>query len=576
MNRKRVKITIAVALAMLSPKVVQAQDIIQIAKSDPLIITGAIGTQNTYYHSSVGDGYASPLSNMFYANLNISVYGFSMPFSLIYTNDNLDFNYPHISFNLTPKYKNWTGYIGKSAMPFSQYVMGVSFNGVGLEYNDKTFRAGAFYGKFNSAINDDPYNPGARAPQYRRMGWGFKVGYGSARNYIDLYLLRAYDVMGSLNETWRDQLNAQENLVLGVKGCVSLKDWLSLTANVATSAITTDRNADLIESGKATQYDDIFKARYSSLVRFAGDVSANLTLPNFNTSVVYRLVQPDYTSLGIYHMSNNYHSLGLNMSTYLFKKVSLAGNFSFQEDNLTNEQLYTTRGFVYGANAGTRLGEHFNLSVGYNGYLQTQDNGTAIVNDTTRVKRAMNSFTVVPSYAVETDNFSHGISFSAAYTENKDLNKFSYGMSDVTSVALGASYALGVNDWATDFALSLSHQLSKGYDTKYTSDVASLTAGRSFLKDDALSVEATLSLCYNEVEYQSKSLSLGGEIAVGYTLKDVHAFSLSAGVNKYGDVNVTKTRSSLDATDITASFTYTYTFSIFEMKNPKGGANKKM
>ena len=85
-----------------------------------------------------------------------------------------------------------------------------------------------------------------------------------------------------------------------------------------------------------------------------------------------------------------------------------------------------------------------------------------------------------------------------------------------------------------------------------------------------------MSLCYNEVEHQSKSLSVGGEVALGYTLKDVHVFSLSAGVNKYGDVNITKTRSSLDATDITASFTYTYTFSIFEMKNPKGGANKKM
>ena len=34
---------------------VQAQDISQIAKSDPLIITGAVGTQNTYYHSSIGN-----------------------------------------------------------------------------------------------------------------------------------------------------------------------------------------------------------------------------------------------------------------------------------------------------------------------------------------------------------------------------------------------------------------------------------------------------------------------------------------------------------------------------------------
>ena len=46
-----------------------------IAKSDPLIMTGAIGTQNTYYHSSVGNGYRSPWANSLWANLNVSVYG---------------------------------------------------------------------------------------------------------------------------------------------------------------------------------------------------------------------------------------------------------------------------------------------------------------------------------------------------------------------------------------------------------------------------------------------------------------------------------------------------------------------
>ena len=40
-----------------------------IAKSDPLVITGAIGTQNTYRYSSYGTGYASPVSNSLYANL---------------------------------------------------------------------------------------------------------------------------------------------------------------------------------------------------------------------------------------------------------------------------------------------------------------------------------------------------------------------------------------------------------------------------------------------------------------------------------------------------------------------------
>ncbi len=174
-----------------------------IAKNDPLIITGAVGTQNTYRYTSVGNGYASPLSNSNYANLNVSVYSISLPFSLYFTNDGLDWNYPHMSFRLTPAYKNWRGHFGQSSTVFSSYVMNTSFNGIGLEYNSDRMRFGAFYGILRKAIYDDPNDPFARTPQYKRMGWGFKAGYGSGRNYIDLYLLRAYDRPGSIDEAWR-------------------------------------------------------------------------------------------------------------------------------------------------------------------------------------------------------------------------------------------------------------------------------------------------------------------------------------------------------------------------------------
>ncbi|MBQ8467361.1 MAG: hypothetical protein IJ546_06665, partial [Prevotella sp.] len=81
-----------------------------IAKSDPLIITGAVGTQNTYYHSSLGSGYRSPWANSIYANLNISVYGISMPFAFYYSNNNSSFSFPHFSFHIDPTYKNWRGH----------------------------------------------------------------------------------------------------------------------------------------------------------------------------------------------------------------------------------------------------------------------------------------------------------------------------------------------------------------------------------------------------------------------------------------------------------------------------------
>ncbi len=537
-----------------------------IAKSDPLIITGAVGTQNTYRYSSVGNGYASPFSNSIYANLNISVYGISMPFALYFTNDGFDWNYPHLNFRLTPAYKNWRGHFGNSNMAFSSYVMNTSFNGIGLEYTSDKYRGGAFYGVLRRAINDDPTDPLARVPQYKRMGWGFKVGYGSGRNYIDLYFLRAYDRPNSVDESWRRYITPQENIVIGVKGACSPFRWLSFTANGAVSLFSADTDAPKVDTEETKRWDKIMDIRYSSMARFAGDANVNLNFNGFSTSITYRIVQPDYLSLGTYYMPNNYHSLGVNMSTMLFKKVALTGNFSGQSDNLTDQQMYTTRGFVYGGNASMRIGNNLNLSAGYNGYTQSQTDGTAIINDTIRVHRRMASFTFTPSYLIEKGNFVHSASFSCNYTSNKDLNKFAIGESDVKTTALGASYNLTVTPWSTDFGLTLSNQVSKGYKTRYLSRIATFNTGHTFFEQNPLNVSGSISLIYNEVERQSKSLNIGGEVSASYTLKKYHVFSTSASFYKYGDVNPTKVTSNLDCTDISVSLNYAYTFSLLHIK----------
>ncbi|MGM9708004.1 MAG: hypothetical protein ACI3ZB_00130 [Prevotella sp.] len=551
----------------------QAQDISQIGKGDPLIITGSIGTQNTYYHSSYGNGYMSPLSNSVYANLNISISGFSMPFSVYYSNDNLNFSYPQFSFNLTPRYKNFTAHIGRSSMPFSSYILNMSFNGVGLEYRDKSFRASAFYGILRNAVNDNPEDPNPRKPQYRRIGWGFSAGYGRGGNSIDLYLLRAYDSPNSIDEYWRQYYRPQENLVVGLKGMLRVKNFLSFSANIATSAFTADKESPKISAGEATRFDKIFEARYTSSVRYAGDASMTLSLGGVNTSVFYKIIQPDYTSLGTYYTSNNYHSLGVNFSTSLFRNLSISGSFSGQQDNLSNQQLYTTSGYVYSAMASYRIGNNFSISAMYNGYLQKQTDGTAKVNDTTKVHRVLHSYSLMPSYSVSGDLFDHSMSLSLNYTQNKDLNKFSIGLSDVETMAIGASYVIGVKPWEMDFSTSVSHQQTKGFNTEYTSDVASLSTSRGFLKEKTLNTSATVSLCYNHVKRTSKSLSMALDLSASYTLKKVHSFSASASFSKYGDVNPTKTTSSLDGTDIRLSLNYLYTFTLLEIKKK---ADKKL
>ena len=428
----------------------------------------------------------SPLSNSFFANLNFNIYGFSMPFSIYFSNDNLNFSYPQFSFNLSPSYKNFTAHIGQSSMPFSQYVLNMSFNGVGLEWRDKQFRASAFYGVLRRAVNDNPDDPTARIPQYRRYGWGISAGYSKGGNSIDLYFLRAYDSESSIDERWRTRVRPQENLVLGT-----------------------------------------------------------------------------------YYTSNNYHTLGLSAGTTLFRRLTLSASFSGQEDNLAKQQLYTTRGYVYNAMASLRISDRMNVTAMYNGYLQSQGDGTAQVNDTTEIHRVLHSFSLVPTYNLPGELFDHTISLSANYTENRDLNKFSVGQTDVKTLALGASYNLNVKPWETNFTFSLSHQNTKGFNSEYSSDVASISTGRSFLKEKNLSTSATVSLNYNEVRHHSKSLSMGVDLSASYTLKKYHSFSLGASFSQYGDVNLEKTRSTLDNRDVRLTFNYLYTFTLLQVSAKK-------
>ena len=217
--------------------------------------------------------------------------------------------------------------------------------------------------------------------------------------------------------------------------------------------------------------------------------------------------------------------------------------------------------------ASYRIGNNFSISAMYNGYLQKQTDGTAKVNDTTKVHRVLHSYSLMPSYSVSGDLFDHSMSLSLNYTQNKDLNKFSIGLSDVETMAIGASYVIGVKPWEMDFSTSVSHQQTKGFNTEYISDVASLSTSRGFLKEKTLNTSATVSLCYNHVKRTSKSLSMALDLSASYTLKKVHSFSASASFSKYGDVNPTKTTSSLDATDIRLSLNYLYTFTLLSIKH---------
>lgn len=535
-------------------------------KKDPLIISGALGTQSTLYYSS-GGSFASPLNYSMYANMNVNLYGYNMPFAFYYSCNNYSFSHPQFAFNFSPTYKGWTLHLGRRSMPFSAYVYNLPFNGMGIEYKSPTsgFRFGLFYGILREAVNFEPGEMPSGKPVYKRSGWGLKVGYGSSRNFVDLYLFRSQDHQSSIDDIWYDEVFAQENVVIGLRGRWQIFKQLSLTGNVATSIFSTDTKAPQLTGGDTDKYNNLFDVRYTSLMRWAGDLTLAATFRLVSLSLFYKHIQPDYMSMGVSYMNNNYHNVGTAANLRL-GNLSLGGNFSFQEDNISGEQLYTTRGLNYALNASLPIGSKLSLSANYNGFRQCQYDGTAKVDETTRINRCMSSYSGTLSYNTNTETLGHYLSFTGNYSLNEDKNRTIAGTGDVGTMALGSNYSLAVIPIETNFSFNYSYQESEGYDSKYTTSVYTLSASKALLKERNLSLNASASLVDNRME-ADKSITMAANMSAAYTLARVHNFTLNLNYSRYANTNLVLDEYRRDkGYDFTCSFSYSFSFTAFSIK----------
>lgn len=559
--KKALLLLVVVLLGISSSKAIEDP-----RKKDPLIITGSMGLQSTLYYSS-GGSYASPLNYSMYANMNVNLYGYNMPFAFYYSANNYSFSYPQFAFNFSPSYKGWTLHLGKRSMPFSSYVYNLPFNGAGIEYKSPKsgFRFGLFYGVLREAVNFEPGEMPSGKPVYKRSGWGIKVGYGNSRTFADIYLFRSQDHQSSIDDIWHEDIFAQENIVLGLRGRWQIIKQLSLTGNLATSIFSTDTKAPQLPGEEAEKYEDLFNVRYTSLMRWAGDVTLAATFRRVSLSLFYKHIQPDYMSMGVSYMNNNYHNIGTAANLRL-GNITLGGNFSFQEDNVSRDQLYTTRGLTYSANASMPIGNKISLSANYNGYIQRQYDGTAHVNDTTRLDRTVNSISGTASYNTNTERLGHYFSLTGNYSLNEDNNRTIAGTGDVGTLAVGSNYSISVIPIEMNFSINYSFQQSNGYDSKYTTSVYTLSASKALLKERNLSLNASASLVDNRMD-SDKSITAAANISAAYTLAKVHNFTLNLNYSHYANTNLVLDEFQRDkGYDFTCSFSYSFSFTAFSIK----------
>ncbi len=581
----------------------------QIKTADPFAISGSVGAGLGVSYNSNTPG-STPFSSNIYASLNLSFYSFQLPISFYFNNNTTSFSYPQLpTFHLgfMPTWRNWKFHIGHSSMHFSNYTYsGLTFLGLGVEYQGKLFRMGTFGGFLQQATRIKGYDdrtafqvladsllglnvPEADLPQYRRDAIGLKLGVGNERNFIDINFLKARDAIKSLPEEWRDSIAPKENLAVGLAGRFAIGKWFAFTANVGASIYTSDTRDTLGEffTSDATVQKILKGTRWlmpfcnTTVVKFAGDASMNFMARGFSASLTYRFVQPDYVSLGASNFNQNSHSLGAVFNVSMFKgRSNLSAVGYIQRDNLNKKQMFMNQVATYSINWNNSIGQMFNLGINYNGIKQDQYNGTCILSDSLKMNQIVHTLAVTPSVSFQ-KAYDHTISLNFNFIQNKCLNKKYISPVDVMTITAGVGYGIDFEQIRLGFDVGYDFSLSKSDFSNYNAHDLNLGLRYKIIKREKMNWNLTYngSFGYNiqKDEGASNNLSISNSIGSNFSYNQAHTAALYLSLSNFSDREIIGQRvhTNLDCR-FTLSYSYSFAVRVIKKMSKEERAQNKL
>ena len=598
-----------------------------------LTLVGSLGANVTASWSS-GVYNASPFSIFSYANFILGYNELTMPIYFNYANvaapgllknPKESLGLPTYMYGATPMWRNWKAHMGYSNMRFSQYTYyGMQFIGGGLEYNGKYVHFAGFGGYMNletqvkqkTALQNYSDSllglniKSSKLPQFKRNVVGANIGLGNKRNYFDISIVKMKDDLESLSDSvsykgkrWhRDSLvKAKENMVVGLSTQLYFTKNVYVGANGAASVYTADLLSKDVDARELVGNTDnamvqdllniiekgekVMKLRSSTSVHMAGDAYLGITTKPYRGTFTYRIIQPEYKSLGTTLTNQNLKSLAANGNLRLFKGHSILSYSAYgQRDNLSKKQKYTNQIATYSFNWMNRF-DNFSLLLAGNGIKQDQFDGTLVVNDTLRVNQLTHSLMAQPSYSFGKSR-TNTVNLNFSLVQSKNLNELRPVFMDVKTSSMGCGYSLDLGSRSQqvganyDFTNShssysnyKSHTLGVGYTGNIIETVLSQlsvscrgTLGINFVTDsgDVSKVASVAEVWYGyeKASYEVidvTEFSYNLMLSLRYTNRTGHLASLTASLCNFSNREVIGTNVSTTM-NLKVSATYAYSF----------------
>ena len=490
-----------------------AQDLGNLGDQKPISLDGAITVSGTKYSVAGGPARRPPTSWTLIGTPTLGIYGVSLPFTFILSDQESDFRQPFDQFGVSPSYKWVTLHLGYNSLSYSKYSLaGITFLGAGIDLTPGPLRLSAMYGRFQRAVEMDTA-PQSQTysyvqPAYQRMGFAVKAGYGSQTSFIDFIYLHAADDSNSLQRR-PDSLNIfpEENTVFAINTRLQIIQQLAFEAEGAASFFTRDIRAPMIDSGNIPQsLTSLIQVHSSTSLLFANNVGLVFNVPHFSTRLGYERIEPDFNSLGAYYFTSDVENYTIAPSFDLFSnKFRASGSIGIQNDNLLNNKIARTQRVIGSGNMSINPAQVFGIDLNYTNYATTQG-ASKLPGDTGQyqVRNVSQSASVTPRLLFISSEMTNSLILSISQQQYTDYNIYTQASANSNTTTGSFNYNLSFLKTGLNLGASLLYA-----DTKQATTTTGLRG---------ITVNASKSLFSNK-------LSLGG--SVGFTNSQIQAPGIS-------------------------------------------------
>lgn len=420
-------------LVMVLP--LQGQDLSQYGWKKGVKINGGLNFNTVHYSSQGAPNRREPFNWFASGNLNINLFGYSLPFSFSLSNAAKSYTQPFNRIQFRPSYKWIKAYWGSTSMSFSPLTLsGHLFNGYGIELARGKWNFAAMYGKLKEAVAYDPILKNTSTVSFKRKGMGLKAGYRFKNgDELNIIWFTAKDDTASLVAVPQEALlTPKHNHVASVGIKKKLYKRFNIQFEYALSGIVTDQTA--AGNKKTTQNRSFLKFLLpkKANVSFYDAIKASVgyNARNYGLQLQYERITPEYQTLGGYFFNSDMVNYSIAPTANLFKgKLNIGGNIGVQFNNLDKSKNSTTKRVVTNAQVSYTPGEKWNFTGGYNNFT-TFTNIKPLADpffqnplDSLNFYQVNNSLTTSVTHSFGSKEVKKNLSVNATYQKAADVQE---------------------------------------------------------------------------------------------------------------------------------------------------------